>query len=190
MLYVGWLRNIIASFWNANQSSQEPSDNALRCWQTVVPFECLFPSPPILFMKDTLIYCNQHLFSLPRFTLSPLSNVVVHSSLCEEIIPQVTIHTQPAGNSVCIVQITILWSLTDWKLYLLTVVSPHILLRLEREGLLNITCRICVAYMLGLYICPTDIKERFTNYVLLLIVCLRNMEQFSWKSGLDCSISI
>uniref|UniRef100_A0A8C0VPR8 Transmembrane anterior posterior transformation 1 n=1 Tax=Cyanistes caeruleus TaxID=156563 RepID=A0A8C0VPR8_CYACU len=26
-----------------------------------------------------------------------------------------------------------------------------------------------------------DIKERFTNYVLLLIVCLRNMEQFSWN---------
>ncbi|XP_010116180.1 PREDICTED: transmembrane anterior posterior transformation protein 1 homolog, partial [Chlamydotis macqueenii] len=25
------------------------------------------------------------------------------------------------------------------------------------------------------------IKERFTNYVLLLIVCLRNMEQFSWN---------
>lgn len=30
---------------------------------------------------------------------------------------------------------------------------------------------------------PTDIKERFTNHVLLLIVCLRNMEQFSWKPG-------
>lgn len=28
-----------------------------------------------------------------------------------------------------------------------------------------------------------DIKERFTNYVLLLIVCLRNMEQFSWNPG-------
>ncbi|XP_056626235.1 transmembrane anterior posterior transformation protein 1 homolog isoform X1 [Triplophysa dalaica] len=28
----------------------------------------------------------------------------------------------------------------------------------------------------------SDIKERFTNYILLLIVCLRNMEQFSWKS--------
>ncbi|XP_026099827.1 transmembrane anterior posterior transformation protein 1 homolog [Carassius auratus] len=28
----------------------------------------------------------------------------------------------------------------------------------------------------------SDIKERFTNYVLLLIVCLRNMEQFSWNS--------
>uniref|UniRef100_A0A8K9WLP2 Transmembrane anterior posterior transformation 1b n=1 Tax=Oncorhynchus mykiss TaxID=8022 RepID=A0A8K9WLP2_ONCMY len=27
----------------------------------------------------------------------------------------------------------------------------------------------------------SDIKERFTNYVLLLIVCLRNMEQFSWN---------
>uniref|UniRef100_A0A674N182 Transmembrane anterior posterior transformation 1 n=1 Tax=Takifugu rubripes TaxID=31033 RepID=A0A674N182_TAKRU len=27
----------------------------------------------------------------------------------------------------------------------------------------------------------SDIKERFTNHVLLLIVCLRNMEQFSWK---------
>uniref|UniRef100_A0A3Q3VUI1 Uncharacterized protein n=1 Tax=Mola mola TaxID=94237 RepID=A0A3Q3VUI1_MOLML len=27
----------------------------------------------------------------------------------------------------------------------------------------------------------SDIKERFTNYVLLLIVCLRNMEQFAWK---------
>ncbi|NXU81186.1 TAPT1 protein, partial [Oreotrochilus melanogaster] len=26
-----------------------------------------------------------------------------------------------------------------------------------------------------------NIKERFTNYVLLLIVCLRNMEQFSWN---------
>lgn len=30
---------------------------------------------------------------------------------------------------------------------------------------------------------PTDIKERFTNYILLLIVCLRNMEQFSWNPG-------
>lgn len=29
----------------------------------------------------------------------------------------------------------------------------------------------------------SDIKERFTNYVLLLIVCLRNMEQFSWNPG-------
>ncbi|KAK3535978.1 hypothetical protein QTP70_023718, partial [Hemibagrus guttatus] len=28
----------------------------------------------------------------------------------------------------------------------------------------------------------SDIKERFTNCVLLLIVCLRNMEQFSWNS--------
>ncbi|XP_076878468.1 transmembrane anterior posterior transformation protein 1 homolog isoform X9 [Brachyhypopomus gauderio] len=28
----------------------------------------------------------------------------------------------------------------------------------------------------------SDIKERFTNYALLLIVCLRNMEQFSWNS--------
>uniref|UniRef100_A0A8C2IEW7 Transmembrane anterior posterior transformation 1a n=1 Tax=Cyprinus carpio TaxID=7962 RepID=A0A8C2IEW7_CYPCA len=28
----------------------------------------------------------------------------------------------------------------------------------------------------------SDIKERFTNYVLLLIVCLRNMEQFSWNT--------
>ncbi|MED6285986.1 Transmembrane anterior posterior transformation protein 1 [Characodon lateralis] len=27
----------------------------------------------------------------------------------------------------------------------------------------------------------SDIKERFTNYILLLIVCLRNMEQFSWN---------
>ncbi|XP_035282353.1 transmembrane anterior posterior transformation protein 1 homolog [Anguilla anguilla] len=27
----------------------------------------------------------------------------------------------------------------------------------------------------------SDIKERFTNYVLLVIVCLRNMEQFSWN---------
>uniref|UniRef100_A0A8C1NVU7 Transmembrane anterior posterior transformation 1b n=1 Tax=Cyprinus carpio TaxID=7962 RepID=A0A8C1NVU7_CYPCA len=27
----------------------------------------------------------------------------------------------------------------------------------------------------------TNIKERFTNYTLLLIVCLRNMEQFSWN---------
>uniref|UniRef100_A0A4W3HWJ1 Transmembrane anterior posterior transformation 1a n=1 Tax=Callorhinchus milii TaxID=7868 RepID=A0A4W3HWJ1_CALMI len=27
----------------------------------------------------------------------------------------------------------------------------------------------------------SDIRERFTNYVLLLIVCLRNMEQFSWN---------
>ncbi|XP_049441081.1 transmembrane anterior posterior transformation protein 1 homolog isoform X2 [Epinephelus fuscoguttatus] len=27
----------------------------------------------------------------------------------------------------------------------------------------------------------SDIKERFTGYVLLLIVCLRNMEQFSWN---------
>ncbi|KAJ3587525.1 hypothetical protein NHX12_011122 [Muraenolepis orangiensis] len=27
----------------------------------------------------------------------------------------------------------------------------------------------------------SDIKERFTHYILLLIVCLRNMEQFSWK---------
>ncbi|XP_028271423.1 transmembrane anterior posterior transformation protein 1 homolog isoform X2 [Parambassis ranga] len=28
----------------------------------------------------------------------------------------------------------------------------------------------------------SDIKERFTSYVLLLIVCLRNMEQFSWNT--------
>lgn len=28
-----------------------------------------------------------------------------------------------------------------------------------------------------------DIKERFTNYILVLIVCLRNMEQFSWNPG-------
>ncbi|XP_026112319.1 transmembrane anterior posterior transformation protein 1 homolog [Carassius auratus] len=28
----------------------------------------------------------------------------------------------------------------------------------------------------------SDIKERFTNFILLLIVCLRNMEQFSWNS--------
>ncbi|KAK2904450.1 transmembrane anterior posterior transformation protein 1 homolog isoform X2 [Channa argus] len=27
----------------------------------------------------------------------------------------------------------------------------------------------------------SDIKERFTSYILLLIVCLRNMEQFSWN---------
>ncbi|KAK1804329.1 hypothetical protein P4O66_020347 [Electrophorus voltai] len=31
----------------------------------------------------------------------------------------------------------------------------------------------------------SDIKERFTNYALLLIVCLRNMEQFSWNPGTD-----
>lgn len=31
----------------------------------------------------------------------------------------------------------------------------------------------------------TDIKERFTNYTLLLIVCLRNMEQFSWNPGIQ-----
>lgn len=30
---------------------------------------------------------------------------------------------------------------------------------------------------------PADIKERFTSYVLLLIVCLRNMEQFAWNPG-------
>lgn len=30
---------------------------------------------------------------------------------------------------------------------------------------------------------PADIKERFTGYVLLLIVCLRNMEQFAWNPG-------
>ncbi|CAF92147.1 unnamed protein product, partial [Tetraodon nigroviridis] len=29
----------------------------------------------------------------------------------------------------------------------------------------------------------SDIKERFTNCILLLIVCLRNMEQFSWNPG-------
>ncbi|XP_066506035.1 transmembrane anterior posterior transformation protein 1 homolog [Hoplias malabaricus] len=28
----------------------------------------------------------------------------------------------------------------------------------------------------------SDIKERFTNCILVLIVCLRNMEQFSWNS--------
>ncbi|XP_063046803.1 transmembrane anterior posterior transformation protein 1 homolog isoform X2 [Engraulis encrasicolus] len=28
----------------------------------------------------------------------------------------------------------------------------------------------------------SDIKERFTNYILMLIVCLRNMEQFSWNA--------
>ncbi|KAG7518148.1 transmembrane anterior posterior transformation protein 1-like isoform X2 [Solea senegalensis] len=28
----------------------------------------------------------------------------------------------------------------------------------------------------------SDIKERFTSYVLMLIVCLRNMEQFSWNT--------
>uniref|UniRef100_A0A674M934 Transmembrane anterior posterior transformation 1b n=1 Tax=Takifugu rubripes TaxID=31033 RepID=A0A674M934_TAKRU len=28
----------------------------------------------------------------------------------------------------------------------------------------------------------SDIKERFTNCILLLIVCLRNMEQFSWNA--------
>ncbi|XP_068177328.1 transmembrane anterior posterior transformation protein 1 homolog [Antennarius striatus] len=28
----------------------------------------------------------------------------------------------------------------------------------------------------------SDIKERFTSYILLLIVCLRNMEQFSWNT--------
>ncbi|KAF7663139.1 hypothetical protein LDENG_00217540 [Lucifuga dentata] len=27
----------------------------------------------------------------------------------------------------------------------------------------------------------SDIKERFTSYILMLIVCLRNMEQFSWN---------
>uniref|UniRef100_A0A672MCY8 Transmembrane anterior posterior transformation 1 n=1 Tax=Sinocyclocheilus grahami TaxID=75366 RepID=A0A672MCY8_SINGR len=43
-------------------------------------------------------------------------------------------------------------------------------------------CRLCVAHVLGLYFFHTDIKERFTNSVLLLIVCLRNMEQFSWNS--------
>uniref|UniRef100_A0A672MAY7 Transmembrane anterior posterior transformation 1 n=1 Tax=Sinocyclocheilus grahami TaxID=75366 RepID=A0A672MAY7_SINGR len=41
---------------------------------------------------------------------------------------------------------------------------------------------LCVAHVLGLYFFHTDIKERFTNSVLLLIVCLRNMEQFSWNS--------
>ncbi|XP_068596421.1 transmembrane anterior posterior transformation protein 1 homolog [Brachionichthys hirsutus] len=30
-------------------------------------------------------------------------------------------------------------------------------------------------------IANSDIKERFTSYVLLLIVCLRNLEQFEWK---------
>lgn len=39
----------------------------------------------------------------------------------------------------------------------------------------------------GLIVSPpppsTDIKERFTNCILLLIVCLRNMEQFSWNPG-------
>lgn len=35
--------------------------------------------------------------------------------------------------------------------------------------------------LIGLF--PTDIKERFTNCILLLIVCLRNMEQFSWNPG-------
>uniref|UniRef100_A0AAZ3RAR2 Transmembrane anterior posterior transformation protein 1 homolog n=2 Tax=Oncorhynchus tshawytscha TaxID=74940 RepID=A0AAZ3RAR2_ONCTS len=34
----------------------------------------------------------------------------------------------------------------------------------------------------------SDIKERFTNYVLLLIVCLRNMEQFSWNPGNYCLV--
>lgn len=28
-----------------------------------------------------------------------------------------------------------------------------------------------------------DIKERFTNYILLLVVCVRNLEQFAWKPG-------
>lgn len=36
---------------------------------------------------------------------------------------------------------------------------------------------------------PTDIKERFTNCILLLIVCLRNMEQFSWNAGNDANLS-
>lgn len=33
------------------------------------------------------------------------------------------------------------------------------------------------------HLSSTDIKERFTNCILLLIVCLRNMEQFSWNPG-------
>lgn len=141
----------------------------MRCWQTV-PFECLFPTAPILFMKDTLIYCNQHLFSLPLFTLSlptfrrPLSLVVVHSSLCDGIIPQITIHTQPAGNSVCIVRITILWSLTDWKLYLLTVVSPHFLLGLEREGL----CEYNVQNLCCLYVGFIFLSYRYQGAVYQL----------------------
>uniref|UniRef100_A0A667YNT3 Transmembrane anterior posterior transformation 1 n=1 Tax=Myripristis murdjan TaxID=586833 RepID=A0A667YNT3_9TELE len=39
---------------------------------------------------------------------------------------------------------------------------------------LGVVCK-CNCFILA------DIKERFTNYVLLLIVCLRNMEQFSWN---------
>lgn len=159
----------------------------MRCWQTVSA--CFLQHPSSLW--KTRWYTVISTYSPFRCLLSPtfkrpISLVVVHSSFCDGIIPQVTIHTQPAGNYACIVRITFLWSLTIWKLYLLTVVSPHTSQGLGREGLCGYKmCRICVAHVLGLYFCPADIKERFTNYVLLLIVCLRNMEQFSWNSGLD-----
>lgn len=45
---------------------------------------------------------------------------------------------------------TILWSLTNLKLYLLTVVSPHILLGLEKEGLCeNNLLNLCCLYVLS-----------------------------------------
>nr|DBA29295.1 TPA: hypothetical protein GDO54_009534 [Pyxicephalus adspersus] len=40
---------------------------------------------------------------------------------------------------------------------------------------------VCIFLICALTHLYKYIKERFTNYVLLLIVCLRNMEQFSWN---------
>ncbi|XP_016149115.1 transmembrane anterior posterior transformation protein 1 homolog [Sinocyclocheilus grahami] len=69
----------------------------------------------------------------------------------------------------------------DAFLYVFTLLPLRTLLAFLR--LLTIPC--CG---LGANVCPycrrssLYIKERFTNSVLLLIVCLRNMEQFSWNS--------
>ncbi len=168
-LCVGWLRNIIASFWNANQSSQEPSDNALWDADRLCRLSACFLQHPSSLWKTrwyTVIstyFPFRCLLSLPTFR-RPLSLVVVHSSLCDGIIPQITIHTQPAGNSVCIVRITILWSLTDWKLYLLTVVSPHFLLGLEKEGL----CEYNVQNFCCLYVGFIFLSYRYQGAVYQL----------------------
>ncbi len=43
----------------------------------------------------------------------------------------------------------------------------------------------CIVSLFPFFFLTIDIKERFTNYTLLLIVCLRNMEQFSWNPGIQ-----
>ncbi|KAK7922185.1 hypothetical protein WMY93_009087 [Mugilogobius chulae] len=52
----------------------------------------------------------------------------------------------------------------------------------RQQQLLYIINMKCFEVKLSFFVC-VDIKERFTTYILLLIVVLRNMEQMAWNMG-------